>query len=161
MFSMIVVDPMVTHTVTLVSNGQSETYLVEDGYTLVAENPSLEGHTFKGWYLDEGFQQQFDITTPITEDITLYAYWEGLLAFDSELSADANVTMIPSQPNTYLFDASGSSDYTSIHWDLGDGTTFTIEVPGDDPSEGTPWLMYAAIVMAIVIIGALITRFVI
>ena len=45
------------------------------------------------------------------------------MAIDSEPSADANVTMIPSQPNTYLFDASGSSDYTSIHWDLGDGTT--------------------------------------
>ena len=30
MFSMIVVDSVVTHTVTLISNGQSVTYLVED-----------------------------------------------------------------------------------------------------------------------------------
>ncbi|MCF7932184.1 MAG: InlB B-repeat-containing protein [Acholeplasmataceae bacterium] len=33
------------------------------------------GYTFDGWYIDESFTDEFDESTPITEDVTLYAKW--------------------------------------------------------------------------------------
>lgn len=53
------------------------------------ENPTKEGHTFKGWYL--GDETAFDFDTVVTESITLYAKWQDgdgneYLAVDSEAS---------------------------------------------------------------------------
>ena len=38
-------------------------------------DPTKTGMTFAGWYLDGGFNTQFDDTQPITTDIDLYAKW--------------------------------------------------------------------------------------
>ena len=38
--------------------------------------PTKEGYTFAGWYSDSGLTQDFDFTTPISTDITLYAKWD-------------------------------------------------------------------------------------
>ena len=40
------------------------------------EDPELEGGDFLGWYLDLSDVDEFDFSTLITEDITLYAKWE-------------------------------------------------------------------------------------
>ena len=39
------------------------------------DDPSETGYTFGGWFADEECTQEFSFTTPITEDITLYALW--------------------------------------------------------------------------------------
>ncbi|WP_141505310.1 InlB B-repeat-containing protein [Paenibacillus luteus] len=39
---------------------------------LVVNQP---GHTFAGWYIDQELTQVFNMTTPITKDMTLYAKW--------------------------------------------------------------------------------------
>lgn len=40
------------------------------------ENPERDGYWFRGWYLDEECTKEFNITTRILQDYTLYALWE-------------------------------------------------------------------------------------
>ena len=68
-----------TFTVTYDSNGGSavEPETVDYGDTATEpEPPTLDGHTFAGWYTDdETFLEAYDFDTPVTADIILYAKW--------------------------------------------------------------------------------------
>ncbi len=37
--------------------------------------PYVEGYTLFGWYLDPDFNNKYDFSTPVTENVTLYALW--------------------------------------------------------------------------------------
>lgn len=125
-----------THTITLIvtrssnmvsfsSNGSIiDTQTVDNGGMATPINPELDGYTFKGWYTDNTFSTQFDFSTPITSDITLFAKWEGNFAFTSEPTADGNIRVLSSMNGTVVFDASASKG-SLIVWDFGDGTTAT------------------------------------
>ena len=41
----------------------------------ISENPIKSGHCLLGWYTEKSFINFFDLNTPITSDITLYAKW--------------------------------------------------------------------------------------
>ena len=46
---------------------------------LLPENPSKPGYAFKGWYTEpNGEGNLFYIDTPVTESLTVYAYWEEI-----------------------------------------------------------------------------------
>ncbi|NCB48764.1 MAG: hypothetical protein EOM55_04010 [Clostridia bacterium] len=45
------------------------------GSTVTLPNPTRDGYTFNGWYLDEELTQVADISAMGSEDITLYAGW--------------------------------------------------------------------------------------
>lgn len=45
------------------------------GTATIPEQPTREGYTFAFWCTDSGATNEFDFTTPITEDTTLYARW--------------------------------------------------------------------------------------
>ncbi len=66
-------------TVTFDANGHGTApapQTVEDGKTaLRPSDPSEDGWTFGGWYLEEACTNAFDFSTPVTADITLYAKW--------------------------------------------------------------------------------------
>lgn len=68
-----------TFTVTFASNGGSA---VEDQTVLEGdkverpEDPTKEGYTFGGWYVDEELTTEYDFDVAVVEDITLYAKWE-------------------------------------------------------------------------------------
>jgi uncharacterized repeat protein (TIGR02543 family) len=67
-----------SYTVTFNSNGGSQVNSQSVEYNTAPvrpEDPTKTGHTFAGWYRDEGLTDEFDFTTPITNDITLYAKW--------------------------------------------------------------------------------------
>ena len=50
---------------------------VADGETVARPaNPVCEGWTFLGWYTDTQLTQEFDFSTPVTADMTLYAKWQ-------------------------------------------------------------------------------------
>lgn len=50
---------------------------VADGETVARPaDPVCEGWTFLGWYTDTQLTQEFDFSTPVTADITLYAKWQ-------------------------------------------------------------------------------------
>ncbi|MBD5520897.1 MAG: hypothetical protein HDR03_06670 [Lachnospiraceae bacterium] len=72
----------VTHkayTVTFNTNGGSSVGVqtVNSGDTCnePADVPIKDGYTFDGWYSDEGLTQLYDFTSPVTENITLFAKW--------------------------------------------------------------------------------------
>ncbi len=44
-----------------------------DGFATPPDSPTRDGYTFTGWFTEDGVQ--FDFSTPITGDITLYAGW--------------------------------------------------------------------------------------
>lgn len=50
--------------------------VVVNGTIKKPKNPTKTGYTFAGWCVDEECDEEFDFTTEIAEDITLYAKWE-------------------------------------------------------------------------------------
>ena len=75
-----------TYIVDFEENGGSEVAAVEvaEGSTVtLPTNPTKEGYVFSAWFADIDLTQKFDATTPITENITLYAQWAVTLTFDS------------------------------------------------------------------------------
>ena len=88
-------------TVSFNSNGGSEVppQSVESGSTASwPQDPVREGFSFKGWYSDEALTIAYAFTEPVTEDITLYAKWEGSTA------AAHNVTVTEAQNGTVSVD---------------------------------------------------------
>lgn len=68
---------------------------VETAYDTIIDSPTdptKDHYSFLGWYTDEGCTTEFDFSTPITSDITLYAKWK-LNEFNVTFNAnDGNVT---------------------------------------------------------------------
>ena len=66
-----------SYTVTFVTNGGSavEAQTVKRYKTVdqSATVTSKENAVFKGWFLDENFEEAYDFSTPVTDDLTLYA----------------------------------------------------------------------------------------
>ena len=58
--------------------------------------PEVEGYTFDGWYADENRTIEFDFSTPITSNTTVYAKWEK---------------NAPVLPDTYALNVSGAFVY--------------------------------------------------
>ncbi len=69
------------HKVTFVLNGgkyEDQKYVIDSNTLILEDIPTKEYHSFVGWYTDEVLKEEFDFSTPITEDITLYAKWDIL-----------------------------------------------------------------------------------
>lgn len=58
--------------------------------------PTVEGYTFDGWYADDTRTKEFDFSTPITSNTTVYAKWEK---------------NAPVLPDTYELNVSGAFVY--------------------------------------------------
>lgn len=69
----------VNYTVTFNTNGGKETIeaqTVESGNTATKPaDPTKDGNTFAGWFSDEALTQSYDFSTPVTDNITLFAKW--------------------------------------------------------------------------------------
>ena len=65
-------------TVTFITNGGSAitSQTVESGSTISSVSTTKDGFTFKGWFTDKGLTKSFDVNTPITSNLELYAKWE-------------------------------------------------------------------------------------
>ena len=67
-----------TYTVTFNSNGGSDIANQTVNYNekvTIPENPNKAGYTFDGWYKDAGYINEYDFSTLVTSDTTLYAKW--------------------------------------------------------------------------------------
>lgn len=72
--------PKKQYTVTFQTNGGSTIapITVEENQTITKPaNPTKSNYTFTGWYSDKELTKIFDFTTPIKEDITVYAAWKA------------------------------------------------------------------------------------
>lgn len=69
-----------THKVTFddcLESATNQVVEVADGKTVARPaDPVCEGWTFLGWYTDTQLTQEFDFSTPVTADMTLYAKWQ-------------------------------------------------------------------------------------
>ena len=67
------------YTVQFVSDyGSFADQTVEHGKPIETDNltiPEVEGFTFDGWYTDDTHTKEFDFSTPITSNTTVYAKW--------------------------------------------------------------------------------------
>lgn len=70
-----------SYTVTFDSNGGSSIdsqSVLKDQYVSVPGIPVHDELFFAGWYADKKLTQEYDFSTPVTSDITLYAKWTNL-----------------------------------------------------------------------------------
>lgn len=112
-------DPL-KFTVTFDSNGGSavKSIDVENGGTVTKpKDPQRDGYEFKGWYADKDCTQIFDFTTPIIENITLYAKWDKItdyyLSMSGHLDHTFKTTLHTLLKNTHKTQLS----YTPGVWD--------------------------------------------
>ena len=69
---------LAAHTVTFNSEGGSAvaSQTIIDGETATRPiNPTKTDYDFVGWYTEDTYVNQYDFSTPVTADITLYAKW--------------------------------------------------------------------------------------
>ena len=76
-----VADPVAeTHKVTFddcLESTENQVVEVKDGQAVAKPaDPTCEGYTFVGWFSDTELTQEWDFSTPVTEDMTLWAKWE-------------------------------------------------------------------------------------
>ncbi|CAK7056722.1 InlB B-repeat-containing protein [Tissierella sp.] len=67
------------YTVSFITNGGSSisSQTIKEGNTAKEpSNPSRNGYSFIGWYMDSNLTREFNFNTSITEDVILYAKWE-------------------------------------------------------------------------------------
>lgn len=83
---------------------------------MVAEpiTPQRDGYTFDSWYTDAACTTPFTLTTPVTEDLHLYAGWKEVTYPVSFYSHSAGVSVFPTTP---------------ISAGVGDTVDFNVTVP--------------------------------
>ena len=110
------------------NNGDNTSVVVVSPGSVISNWPSdpvKTGYVFTGWYSNSSLTILFEISTLITADIILYAGYEVSLVFQTEPSAVANVTASVSFDNAISCSAASSTNYNSVVWDFGDGSTST------------------------------------
>ena len=112
-----VTQPAVTFTINFDSNGgESVPSQTVDIYGTSTEpkTPKKSGYTFDGWYTDESLTHQFDFTSSIISDYTLYAKWiptsstttTGNTSTSTTVSSNKNMSNSRATANVTLTDLS-------------------------------------------------------
>lgn len=86
-------------------------YLVGTGKRATAPDvrPDDEGRTITGWYLDAAYTTKYDFSEPVTENLTLYARWEGIYGYITTVNGE-RVSVTESNHSDVLGD--GTVRYT-------------------------------------------------
>lgn len=58
------------------------------GDLISVESPVRNGYYFDGWYIDEEYKEEYDLSTPIASSMTLYAKWSTAASYDYLVSFD-------------------------------------------------------------------------
>ncbi|MBT1174470.1 InlB B-repeat-containing protein [Bifidobacterium sp. LC6] len=129
-----VADTAVTHTVTYHTNDGTDATTVakvaDGGLAGQAAAPQRDGYVFTGWALDAAGKQPYDVSTPVKDDLDLYAVWAKLVTvtFDyadgtgrttsSKLAAGQSVTK-PEDPIREGYDFAGWATEQGKAFDFG------------------------------------------
>ncbi len=68
------------YTVTFdINNGKDTNIIQVDANALLEKpvDPVKQGYIFAGWYKDIDYEYEYDFTTPVVSDMTLYAKWDA------------------------------------------------------------------------------------
>lgn len=100
--------------------------VVEEGKLVTKpEDPTKAGYKFIGWYMDLNSSDQYDFTTPVTSNTTLYAKWEAIET--------------PAKSFTVTFNSLGGSAVNSITVEDGKTITLPSEAPVKEGYDFTGW----------------------
>ena len=68
-------------TVSFIANGGTAvpSQIIAEGDTATGGQTTREGYTFRGWSTNKDTYTPFDFTTPVNENLTLYAFWDAKL----------------------------------------------------------------------------------
>lgn len=109
-------------------NCELENIIVEYNSKLPELNPHKEGYTFKGWYLDDEYINQYNCDTNIKEDYILYAKWEintykiefeNIDQEDMEIEYGSKLPLINiSEKEGYTFKGLYLDEGYNISWDI-------------------------------------------
>ena len=89
------------------------------GNAEVPHDPQKDNSSFMGWYPSEGFAFRFDFSTPISNDITLYAKWwdnDDKTDSDKDGMTDLLEMTYGTDPNNPDTDDDGLTDWDEINW---------------------------------------------
>ena len=104
------------------NNGSTEdSFVVKEDSTITAPvNPTKEGYTFAGWYLDANFTTAVDFANfKVTEDITLYAKWTVntyTVTFNSNGGSDVASATVNHNNAVTLPTAPTKEGHTFVGW---------------------------------------------
>ena len=108
------------YTLAFQSNGGSDIAAqnIETGMTAAEpEPPTKEGFEFGGWYTDAELTQPYDFSTPVTQNVTLYAKWKDSYGpgeypdHDDDKVDDRLEEILGSDPQKDDTDEDGLSDF--------------------------------------------------
>lgn len=104
----------VKYSVKFESNGGTEIktqYISKAAKVTKPDDPTREGFEFGGWYADEELTNEYDFTSRISKNITLYAKWNEITQTPDVPEADSSAAIEPKNPfadvdeNDWFFDA--------------------------------------------------------
>lgn len=73
----------IVHTVNFYyDNALFDTYSINNGQTLPTVDTTIEGYTFKGWFLDPLFITPFNASNPVTKSFDVFGKWEKNAVID-------------------------------------------------------------------------------
>ena len=104
------------YTVKFDSNGGSEVAaqsVAPNATAVRPANPSKSGSVFLGWFTNKALTKEYDFSTPVTENLTLYAGWEIASAVPEEYTV------------TVLDDGNGTASASPAKAKAGDTVTLT------------------------------------
>ncbi len=107
------------------------TYTVKDN--VIFENPTKEGYTFDGWYLDGNYQTPITSTNDKYDSLTLYAKWEIInytiiYSGSGYINNPANVSQYNIELGTITLYAPTKDGYNFIGWYLNNSLVKTINI---------------------------------
>ena len=129
------VEAVATHTLHLVIDGvTTDTQINSNAVLSTITVPTKEGYTLVGWYTDANYQNAFDASTPITEDKTLYAYYQintYTITFKNENTTVA-IKTVEHNAKVTTPTAPSKAGHTFKGWST-NATTYTAFDPANTP----------------------------
>ena len=92
-------------TVSFIANGGTAvpSQIIAEGDTAASGQTTRTGYTFRGWSTDKDNYAAFDFTTPVNEDLTLYAFWDADLV-------PVTIVYMYENPNDAEYSPAGKSE---------------------------------------------------
>ena len=92
-------------TVSFIANGGTAvpSQTIAEGDTATSGQTTRTGYTFRGWSTDKDNYTEFDFTTPVNEDLTLYAFWNADLV-------PVTIVYMYENPNNDEYSPAGKSE---------------------------------------------------
>ncbi|MBQ9786107.1 MAG: InlB B-repeat-containing protein, partial [Clostridia bacterium] len=106
-------------TVTFNSNGGSDIApqtITKDTALIYPQIPTRSNYVFTGWYTDQSCQNVFDFTSPVYENITLFAGWEYVSTSSYYSRTIIDSTQYNSSTNRYYTSVSSSSSFSNAYY---------------------------------------------